>query len=119
MDDDFNTAIAIAALNEIGAYVHKISNQQLPADAVAPWVLEKMKITFSTFISDIFGLKDDADEATSDGVVDGLMGLILDIRDQARSQKDWATSDKIRDGLTAVGIQVKDGKDGVRWTNNG
>lgn len=119
MDDDFNTARAIAALNEMGSYVHKISNQQLPADAVAPWVLEKMKVTFSTFITDIFGLKDDADAATSDGILDGLMGLVLEIRDHARSQKDWATSDKIRDGLAAVGIQVKDGKEGVRWTVDG
>jgi cysteinyl-tRNA synthetase len=119
MDDDFNTARAIAALNEMGSFIHKISNQQLPADAVAPWVLEKMKVTFSTFITDIFGLKDDADAATSDGILDGLMGLILEIRDHARSQKDWATSDKIRDGLAAVGIQVKDGKEGVRWTVDG
>ncbi len=115
MDDDFNTARSIAALNEMGSYVHKISNNQLPADAVAPWVLEKMKVTFSTFLADIFGLKDDADTAASDGILDGLMGLILEIRDHARSQKDWATSDKIRDGLAAVGIQVKDGKDGVSW----
>ena len=119
MDDDFNTAIAIAALNEIGSYIHKIANNQLPADAVAPWVLEKMKVSFSTFITSIFGLKNDADDAVSDGTVDGLMSLILDIRDQARGQKDWATSDKIRDGLTAVGIQVKDGKDGVKWTVDG
>ncbi len=119
MDDDFNTAIAIAALNEIGSYIHKIANNQLPADAVAPWVLEKMKVSFSTFITSIFGLKNDADDAVSDGTVDGLMSLILDIRDQARGQKDWATSDKIRDGLTAVGIQVKDGKDGVKWMVDG
>jgi cysteinyl-tRNA synthetase len=115
MDDDFNTAIAIAALNEIGAYAHKVANQQLPADAIAPWVLEKMKVTFNTFIFDILGLKDDTSEAGDDGTVDGLMALILDIRHQARAQKDFATSDKIRDALAAVGIQVKDGKEGVSW----
>jgi cysteinyl-tRNA synthetase len=115
MNDDFNTAIAIASLNEIGSYVHKLANKQLAEDAVAPWVLEKMKITFQTFIFDILGLKDDADDAKDDGTIDGLMSLILDIRDQARGQKDWATSDKIRDALTGVGIQVKDGKEGVTW----
>jgi cysteinyl-tRNA synthetase len=115
MDDDFNTAIAIAALNEIGAYAHKVANQQLPADAIAPWVLEKMKVTFNTFIFDILGLKDDTSEAGDDGTVDWLMQLILDIRHQARAQKDFATSDKIRDALAAVGIQVKDGKEGVSW----
>lgn len=115
MDDDFNTAIAIGALNELGAYAHKIANQQLAADAIAPWVLDKMKATFNTFIINIFGLKDDTTEGGDDGTVDGLMQLILDIRAQARSQKDFATSDKIRDALAAVGIQVKDGKEGVNW----
>jgi len=115
MDDDFNTAIAIGALNELGTFAHKIANQQLAADAIAPWVLEKLKVTFSTFITQIFGLKDDADEAADDGAVDGLMNLILDIRKEARAQKDFATSDKIRDALTAVGITVKDGKEGATW----
>lgn len=115
MDDDFNTAIAIASLNEIGAYAHKLANQQLEPAAVAPWVLEKMKATFNVFIFNILGLTDDADDAADDGTVDGLMNLILDIRGQARDQKDWATSDKIRDALATVGIQVKDGKEGVSW----
>ena len=115
MDDDFNTAIAIASLNEIGSYVHKIANQQLPADAIAPWVLEKMKSTFETFIFNIFGLKDDSAESGDDGTIDGLMSLILDIRNHARTQKDWTTSDKIRDTLSELGIQVKDGKEGVSW----
>jgi cysteinyl-tRNA synthetase len=48
-------------------------------------------------------------------VVDGLMNLILDMRAQARAQKDWAASDKIRDTLAEIGIQVKDGKEGVTW----
>jgi cysteinyl-tRNA synthetase len=115
MDDDFNTAIAIAALNEMGSFVHKISNQQLEINALAPWVLEKMKATFNTFIVDIFGLNMDSAESSEDGTLDGLMNLILDIRSLARSQKDWTTSDKIRDTLTAVGILVKDGKDGATW----
>ena len=79
-------------------------------------VLEKMKATFNTFLFNIFGLKDDSADAADDGTIDGLMGLILDIRSQAREQKDWGTSDKIRDALAAVGIQVKDGKDGASWS---
>ncbi|MFM8484758.1 MAG: DALR domain-containing protein, partial [Bacteroidota bacterium] len=115
MDDDFNTAMVIAALNEMGSYVHKIANKQLPADALSPWVLDKMKVTFATFLFDILGLLDDASSGGDSGVVDGLMDLILDMRAQARTQKDWAASDKIRDALSAIGIQVKDGKEGVTW----
>lgn len=115
MDDDFNTAMVIASLNEMGSYVHKIANKQLPADALSPWVLDKMKATFYTFLFDILGLLDDTSSAGDSGVVDGLMNLVLDMRAQARAQKDWAASDKIRDALSAIGIQVKDGKEGVTW----
>ncbi|MCW5922313.1 MAG: cysteine--tRNA ligase [Saprospiraceae bacterium] len=115
MDDDFNTAVAIAALNELGGYVNKLANQQLSHSEVAPWVLERLKTVFTTFIHDVFGLKEeDANEDNS--TLEGLMELLLDIRAQARQQKDWATSDKIRDALAVVGIQVKDGKEGATWS---
>jgi cysteinyl-tRNA synthetase len=115
MDDDFNTAVALAALNEMGSYAHKLANQQIPHGDIAPWVLERMKTVFNFFISDIFALKDESD-SSDNGTVEGLMELILDIRAQARAQKDFATSDKIRDALAEVGIQVKDGKEGVTWS---
>ena len=114
LDDDFNTAIAIAALNELGGYVHKLANKQMAASEVSPWVLDKMKAAFNLFIFDILGLKDE-DAASDDGTMEGLMGLILELRANARAQKDWGASDKIRDALSAVGIQVKDGKEGVTW----
>jgi cysteinyl-tRNA synthetase len=74
-----------------------------------------MKADFTTFLFDILGLLDDTSSAGDSGVVDGLMNLILDMRAQARAQKDWAASDKIRDTLAEIGIQVKDGKEGVTW----
>jgi len=114
MDDDFNTAVALAALNEIGGYIHKIANKQLDAKELAPWVLERLKTVYYNFIFDIFGLKEEADGG-ADSTVDGLMSLILDIRANARTQKDFGTSDKIRDALAEVGIAVKDGKEGVSW----
>ncbi len=116
MDDDFNTAIAIATLNEMGSFVHKLVNQQLASTEVSPWVIERMKTIFSTFLFDIFGLKDESDLSQDDGTLERLMDLILEIRGQARTQKDWGTSDKIRDGLSAAGITVKDGKEGATWT---
>lgn len=115
MDDDFNTAIAIACLNELGSFVHKYANKQLPEGDLSAWVLERLKTVFQAFLFDILGLKDETDTAADDNTVQGLMNLILDIRMQARSQKDWATSDKIRDALAAVGISVKDGKEGTSW----
>lgn len=114
MDDDFNTAVAIAALNEIGSYVNKLANKQMDSSEVSPWVLERLKTVFNAFIFDIFGLREES--AADNGPIEQLMSLILDIRANARQQKDWGTSDKIRDALTEAGIQVKDGKEGVSWS---
>ncbi len=116
MDDDFNTAIALAQLSELSSYVHKMANHQIPLNDVAPWVIERMKTVFRAFIFDIFGLLDETETSSGSDLVEGLMALILDIRAAARTQKDWATSDKIRDALAALGIAVKDGKDGTSWT---
>lgn len=116
MDDDFNTAVAIAALNEIGSYVNKLANKQMDSSEVSPWVLERLKTVFNAFIFDIFGLREES--AADNGPIEQLMSLILDIRANARQQKDWGTSDKIRDALTEAGIQVKDGKEGVSWTHS-
>jgi len=118
MDDDFNTAIAIASLNEMGSYVHKLVNQQLNFNEVSPWVLERMKSVFNTFLFDIFGLKDESADGNDSSTIEGLMSLVLEIREQARTQKDWGTSDKIRDALAVVGITVKDGKEGTSWTKS-
>jgi cysteinyl-tRNA synthetase len=116
MDDDFNTAIAIACLNEMGSYVHKLANKQIEQGEIAPWVIERMKTVFSAFLFDIFGLKDESASNNDSQIVEGLMSLILEMRAHARDQKDWSTSDKIRDALAEIGISVKDGKEGATWT---
>lgn len=116
MNDDFNTAISIACLNEIGSYVHKLANKQIGQDEIAPWVIERTKTVFSAFLFDIFGLKDESTSNNDSQTVKDLMSLVLEIREQARAQKDWATSDKIRDALAEMGISVKDGKEGATWT---
>lgn len=118
MDDDFNTAVAIAALNEAGSWVHKIANNQVPVGDVSPWVIERLKSVFSLFIGDIFGLQDDSAARQDTGTVDGLMQLVLTLRRNAREQKNWEASDTIRDALAALGIAVKDGKEGSSWTIN-
>jgi cysteinyl-tRNA synthetase len=51
-----------------------------------------------------------------DALVDGLMQLVIDIRQQARADKNWAVADKIRDALKNLKIELEDGKQGVRWT---
>ena len=78
--------------------------------------LDRLKEVFVSFTEQIFALQD---EAASDGqgnVLNQVMQVVLDLRLQARTNKDWSTSDKIRDALKEAGIVVKDGKEGANWT---
>ena len=58
-----------------------------------------------------------AEEKTSDepALVDSLMQIILELRQEARAAKNWATADKIRDALKAAGIVVEDTPQGAVW----
>lgn len=116
MDDDFNTAMAIASINELSTFINKLANQQLDPSEVSPWVLERAKSAVNDLIGNVFGLFDDTGSGEGDGTLEGLMQLILEMRASARANKDWAMSDKIRDTLTEAGIAVKDGKEGTTWS---
>ena len=66
--------------------------------------------------SDILGLRDEkAASAGGKDLVTPLVNMLLDLRQAAKTEKNWALSDKIRDELTAIGIRVKDRKDGCDW----
>ena len=87
-------------------------------DQIGEETLNRLKESFKTFIFDIFGLTNQMEEGSSEGVkaLDGVMNLVIDMRKDARANKDWGTADKIRDSLKTAGVQIKDGKDGlVEW----
>ncbi|MEM1324595.1 MAG: cysteine--tRNA ligase [Bacteroidota bacterium] len=118
MNDDFNTAKAIARLMGLSSFIHKFHNQQLSLSQVSIATFEQLQQTFQDFLFDVLGLKEEG-EAAGNGnstALDGVMELVLQLRSEARVNKDWATSDVIRDQLQALGIQVKDGKEGSSWT---
>ena len=69
------------------------------------------------FIFDVLGLTDATSmEAGNDDKLSGAIELLIELRNQARNNKDFATSDKIRDDLQQVGIQLKDGKEGTSFS---
>jgi cysteinyl-tRNA synthetase len=83
-------------------------------DALTSSTMRMMKEKFNTYLVDIFGLKEEKKQ--DDQKLSAVLGLIADIRKDARARKDYATSDKIRNQLLAAGIQLKDEKDGgVSW----
>lgn len=119
MSDDFNTPKAMARLFELVTRINGIKDGHLPKNEVSEETLTRLKSAFEALIFQVLGLKDEmaaGDNGTN--LVDGLMEIIIDLRKDARTNKDWATSDKIRDMLGALEVQLKDGKEGTTWVKN-
>ena len=116
MNDDFNTPKALAVLFDLVTKINSLKDGHLSIDEIPEATFQQLKQTFHDFIYDIFGLKDELEAGSEgNGLAEGLMQLIIDIRQQARANKDWATSDKIRDALKELEIVLKDGKEGTSW----
>jgi cysteinyl-tRNA synthetase len=116
LDDDLNTPIAISVLFD-GVRIINSANEG--KDTLTVDALESLKKLYSTVIFDILGLKQE--EKANTELTGYLIKFVLDLRQKAKSNKDFATSDKIRDELNNLGITVKDTKDGTLWelrTNN-
>ncbi len=112
MNDDFNSPVAIASLFEAVRIINSVKEGHSQINAEE---LEQLKKLYRSFVFDILGLV--SEEAGNDHqLVDGLMQTIIQLRQDARTRKDYATSDLIRDKLTSLNIEVKDGKEGTVWS---
>jgi cysteinyl-tRNA synthetase len=67
---------------------------------------------------DILGLQLDGAQDAGAGMdaYKGAVDMLLNMRLEAKRNKDWGTSDKIRNELTALGFTIKDTKDGFEWS---
>jgi cysteinyl-tRNA synthetase len=110
MKDDFNTAKVLANLFELVPVINSLKGGQISRDAISAGTQQMMKRYFTGYLEDILGLK--GESAGEDQKLSGVMDLLIDIRRDARSRKDYATSDKIRNQLQQLGIVLKDEKDG-------
>ncbi|MBU2018258.1 MAG: cysteine--tRNA ligase [Bacteroidetes bacterium] len=110
MNDDFNTPILIAKMFDAVRLINLINDGK---ETITKADLETLILEFKLFLFDVLGMP--ANESKSDNRLSPVMDLVLDLRQNARGNKDWTTSDKIRDGLAVAGIVVKDGKDGTIW----
>jgi cysteinyl-tRNA synthetase len=118
MDDDFNTPKALARVFELVSRINALHNGQLSLNEVNPQTLSDFRDGLGTLLFDVFGLKVAGGDAGAKGqeALEKAMQIILDIRQQARADKNWALSDQLRDALQEAGITVKDGKEGATWT---
>ena len=111
MNEDFNSPVVIANLFEGARIINSVNDKK---ETISAGDLDLLKKMFNTFVFDILGLKDETTTDQSE-YLNGLMELILKIRQRSRENKDWSTSDQIRDALQKLRITVKDSMEGSRW----
>lgn len=111
MNDDFNAPILVANLFEAVKFINSVKDGN---QSVTKEDLSLLQIEMNAFVVDILGLKQG--NSNGDDRLSPVMDLVLDLRAEARSNKDWTTSDKIRDGLANAGIVVKDEKERTSWS---
>ena len=116
MSDDFNTPRAIAALFEVVTKINSFKEGHLDINQLSADCMSRLKQDFPVFIDEVLGLTSDSDSSSNNSALEGVMELVLELRQDARANKNWDTADKIRDGLAKHNIVVKDGKDGTNWT---
>ena len=116
MNDDFNSPILISQLFEAVKQINAVKEGKLSISADD---LELVRTTMHGFIFDVLGLLDITAQTGNDGDrLGGTIELLIELRSQARLNKDFATSDRIRDELLEMGIQLKDGKEGTTFSLN-
>lgn len=113
MNDDFNSPILIAQLFEGVRFINLIKDNSATLKA------EDLKIftnAMNAFVFDVLGLKDEKAIGNNNDKLEGVVQMLINMRMEARANKDFAMSDQIRDQLIALGIQLKDGKEGTTFS---
>ena len=110
MNDDFNSPVLIAELFEASRIINSVYDGKMKIDAAN---LEQLTALMNLFVVDVLGLQNE--QAANDDLPK-VLNFIVDLRSEAKSNKDYATSDKIRDGLSQIGFQLKDSKEGTTWS---
>ncbi len=113
INDDLNSPIAIAHLFDGVKMINSIADGK---ETISEVDLDELKSLYSTFVFELFGLQQQAKESVGDNsAFEGAIELLLQLRKDAKANKDWGTADKIRDELAKLGFEVKDTKDGFSW----
>jgi len=112
MDDDFNTALAISALFDL---VKEI-NQYVETHAeIETETKRKVNDIMKRLVEDVLGVAIERRKPESAKLVEDLMNLVIDIRQQMRERKDWKTADEIREKLEDIGFVIEDVPEGTKW----
>lgn len=111
MDDDFNTPITLSHLFEGVRIINSVNDGK---ETLTETDKKELSNLMRSITFDVLGLKEE--NLVNTDKIDGLMNMILDVRTDAKSRKDFSTSDLIRDKLKEIGFEIKDGKEGTSYT---
>jgi len=113
MNDDFNTPMLTANLFEAVKHINLIKEgKETITEKDKELLIEAMHI----FAFNLLGLENQNNAALNSDKLGDVVGLLIQLRNEARANKDFSTSDKIRDQLAEMGIQLNDGKDGTTFS---
>lgn len=112
MNDDFNSPILIALLFDAVKAVNLIQDGK---ETITEEDKSELAETMDSFVFDVLGLFKE-EENTDHSKLEDVVNLLINMRNEARANKDFAQSDLIRDQLASVGIVLKDGKEGTTFT---
>ncbi len=113
MNDDMNSPVTIAHLFDGVKMINSIADGKA---SISEADLIELKSLYSTFVFELFGLqKQESESSENSSAFEGAVDLLLQLRMDAKTNKDWGTADKIRDELAKLGFEVKDTKDGFDW----
>ena len=107
MSDDFNTAGALAPLYELAKIINTARDAGATDEQLAPIQATLRELT------GVLGLR--LEEKTGSGDAGKFIDLLVNVRNEARTQKLWALSDMIRDKLKELDVTIEDSKDGTSW----
>ena len=115
MDDDLNSPIVISHLFDSARAINTVFDGK---GTISEADLEELRAVWKTYAMDILGLQLDGAQDAGAGMdaYKGAVDMLLNMRLEAKRNKDWGTSDKIRNELTALGFTIKDTKDGFEWS---
>ncbi|MGQ2982743.1 cysteine--tRNA ligase [Flavobacterium sp.] len=115
MNDDFNSPILISYLFEAVRYINLLKEGK---ETLTSADIDDLSKTLHAFIYDVLGLKSETDADSSNDKLEGVVNMLIGMRNEARANKDFGLSDQIRNRLGDLGIELKDSKEGTTFSIN-
>ncbi len=120
MDDDFNTAGAIAVFHEMAGEINGFIERneverRKGAEPITVAAAAAQSVKNLGQVLGLFRAKPGREEAQDSGLADSLMALLIRIRQDARKDRNFALADAVRNGLSEIGVTLEDRADGTIW----